>query len=313
MAYNNRTHSHVVVTGGAGFIGSHIAEALLKSGCRVTVLDNLHTGKEENIPQGADFINIDLGANPHIKGINCDAVFHLAGQSSGEVSFDDPEYDLRSHVLSTFYMLRWCKEHGVSRFLYSSSMSVYGDPDTLPISEGHPYKPKTFYAAGKAGAEAYINLYSRLGINTTVFRLFSVYGPGQNLDNKMQGMLSIYLSYMLEGRPVIVKGSSTRYRDFISVDDIVAAWLHAYENPVSFGKTYNLGTGIKTTVGELLSELKDAFNLPEYPIVFAQNTAGDQFGTVADISLIKRELNWYPATDLKTGIAQMVNWAKGLK
>ncbi|MBF0320221.1 MAG: NAD-dependent epimerase/dehydratase family protein [Nitrospirae bacterium] len=304
---------HVIVTGGAGFIGSHLALALLTKGHRVTILDNLHTGKEKNIPKGADFINIDLGAdNVPLRGLNCDAVFHLAGQSSGEASFDDPEYDFRSHVLSTFNMLRWCKETGVSRFIYSSSMSVYGDPDTLPINEGHALRPKTFYGAGKAAAEAYINLFSRLGLNTTVFRLFSVYGPGQDLDNKMQGMLSIYLSYMLEGNPVIVKGSAGRYRDFINVGDIVAAWLLAYESPVSFGKTYNLATGVKTTVQDLLNELKSAFNAKDYPIEFGQNTAGDQFGTVGDISLIKKDLNWQPAIDLKAGIAAMAKWARDL-
>jgi UDP-glucose 4-epimerase len=305
---------HVIVTGGAGFIGSHLARALLGNGHRVTVLDNLYTGKEANIPKGADFIYIDLGADnmySRIKGLKCDAVFHLAGQPSGEASFDDPEYDFRSHVLSTFYMLRWCKEHGVSRFLYSSSMSVYGDPDTLPISEGHPFKPKTFYGAGKAAAEAYISLYGRLGIDTTVFRLFSVYGPGQNMENMMQGMLSIYLSYMLEGKPVIVKGSAMRYRDFINIGDVVEAWLSAYESPVSHGKTYNLATGVKTTVAKLLDELKDAFNSSDYPIEFAPDTAGDQFGVIGDISLIEKDLNWKPAIDLKTGIAGMVKWARG--
>lgn len=305
---------HIIVTGGAGFIGSHLAAASLEMGHHVTVLDNLHTGKEDNIPEGADFINIDLGhesSYSRIDGIKCDAVFHLAGQSSGEASFDDPEYDFKSHVASTFYMLKWCKDQGVSRFLYSSSMSVYGDPDNVPVGEGHSFKPKTFYAAGKAAAESYINLYGRLGLDTTVFRLFSVYGPGQNLDNKMQGMLSIYLSYMLEGSPVIVKGSPERYRDFINVSDVVAAWLSSYENPVTYGKLYNLGTGVKTTVSELLNELKAAINAPGYPIEFAQNTAGDQFGTVADISLIKKDLNWRPAIDLNAGIVHMVSWAQG--
>ncbi|MCG6552995.1 MAG: NAD-dependent epimerase/dehydratase family protein [Candidatus Magnetominusculus sp. LBB02] len=305
---------HIIVTGGAGFIGSHLAEALLDRGSHVTIFDNLHTGKEVNIPRGADFINIDLGVESlysSIKGIDCDAVFHLAGQSSGEASFDDPEYDFRSHVASTFYMLRWAQEHGVSRFLYSSSMSVYGDPDTLPAAEGHPLKPKTFYAAGKAAAEAYINLYSRLGVNTTVFRLFSVYGARQNLDNMMQGMLSIYLSYMLAGDPIIVKGSPARFRDFTHIKDVVNAWLSAYENPVSYGKTYNLASGDKTTVEQLLNELKSAFNQPDYPIEFAQNTAGDQFGVVGDISLLKKELNFKPSVNLKDGISEMVAWARG--
>ncbi len=172
---------HIIVTGGAGFIGSHIAQGLISQGYAVTVLDNLSTGNEENIPKGVNFIKIDLSIEDSYSSLNnicCDAIFHLAGQSSGEASFIDPVYDLRSHVMSTFFLLDWCRKKGVKRFLYSSSMSIYGEPNYLPVDENHSIQPKTFYAAAKISAEAYIKLYQSLGINTTIFRLFSVYGPG---------------------------------------------------------------------------------------------------------------------------------------
>lgn len=304
---------HAIVTGGAGFIGSHIASRLITDGYKVTILDNLSTGKEENIPSGADFIKMDLGLESSydlIEKLSCDTVFHLAGQSSGEASFKDPLYDLRSHALSTFLLLGWCKKNTVQRFLYASSMSTYGDPLYLPVDEEHPQQPKTFYAAAKSSAEAYIKLYQTLGINTTIFRLFSVYGPGQNLGNKMQGMVSIFLSYMLEGIPVHVKGSKERFRDFVYMDDVADAWISSVDNPVSFGKVYNVAGGKKIKVEELIEALKNSFGFKDYPVEYKGSTAGDQFGLVGDINRIKQDLQWKPKTDLETGLAIMVNYEK---
>ncbi len=301
---------HIIVTGGAGFIGSQIARRLLSEGCRVTILDNLSTGTKTNIPPQADFIQIDLGQKEMFDALNhltADAVFHLAGQSSGEASFLNPLGDLESHVMSTFWLLDWCKAKGIARFLYASSMSVYGDPPTLPLKESHPVQPKTFYGAGKAAAESYIKLYQTLGINTTIFRLFSVYGPGQNLANKMQGMVSIYLSYMLEGKPVLVKGARDRFRDLVFIDDVVDAWMTAYENPKSFGKLYNVAGGRKFTVEEILNGLKKSFKNEHYPIEFKGSTPGDQFGVIADVSLIEKDLGWRPKVSLEEGLERMVS------
>ena len=304
---------NAIVTGGAGFIGSALARVLIRDGWSVLVMDNISTGMESNIPQGADFLKIDLGSGDSYKeleGVNCDAVFHLAGQSSGEGSFKDPLYDLRSHVMSTFYLLDWCKSKGVSRFIYSSSMGVYGDPNYLPVNETHPLQPKSFYAASKAAAEAYITLYRTMGIDTTILRLFNVYGPGQNLDNKVQGMASIYLSYMLEDVPIIVKGSKGRFRDFVYIDDVVEACMSCFHNPVSSGKTYNVASGQKTRVEDLINTLKACFNMPDYPVEYKEGTAGDQFGIVGDNSLIARDLKWSPKIDIQTGLRNMVDSEK---
>ena len=146
---------HVIVTGGAGFIGSHLAARLLAAGHQVTILDDLSTGRLENIPPAADFIEMDLGREEEyglLDNLEAAAVFHLAGQSSGEASFYDPLGDLRSHVLSTFWLLEWCQKKQIKRFLYASSMSIYGYPQYLPVDEAHPLAPKTFYAAGKIAA-----------------------------------------------------------------------------------------------------------------------------------------------------------------
>lgn len=309
-----KSKKSVIITGGAGFIGSHISSRLLQDGYKAIVLDNLSTGKEKNLPKGVELIKFSLEKSScydKLKQVRCDAVFHLAGQSSGEASFKDPFYDLRSHVMSTFLLLEWCKAKRVRRFMYSSSMSVYGKPDYLPVDEKHPLKPRTYYAAGKAAAESYIALYNNtFGMDTTILRFFSVYGPGQNLDNKMQGMLSIYLSYMLEGKPIIVKGPGNRFRDFVYIDDVVEAWCRVFNKPITFGKTYNVASGIKTTVYNLLSSLKKACGFHNYPIRFSEGTPGDQFGIVGDSRSLYGDLHWKPQVGILEGIQKTVDFER---
>lgn len=304
---------HILVTGGAGFIGARLVRRFLSEGARVTVVDDLSTGSQENIPPGATFIEADL-ATPEsfrfLDGIKCDTVAHLAGQSSGELSFRNPRVDLGSHVLSTFGLLGWCRTHGVRRFLYASSMAVYGDPDIFPVGEDHPLRPKTFYAAAKMSAEAYIRLYQSLGVDTTIFRLFSVYGPGQDLSNKAQGMVSIFLSYALEGVPIVVKGSADRFRDLTYIDDVVEAWLLALDHPASFGKTYNVASGQRVTVAALLEAVRLAVGRPEHPTEWRTGTPGDQFGMEGNGSLLRKEMGWAPRVSLKEGLIRMVDFER---
>ncbi len=309
---------HIIVTGGAGFIGSQMARRLLSDNYKVTILDDLSTGKKGNLPQKADFIKIDLGIESQyskLKEVKCDAIFHLAGQSSGEASFLDPVKDCRSHVLSTVNLLEWAKKgKGLKQFLYASSMAIYGDPPSLPVDENCPLSPKTFYASAKLSAENYLRIYQSMGIPTTIFRLFSVYGPGQNLDNKMQGMISIYLSYILDRMPIQVKGTKERFRDFVYMDDVVDAWMLAYQNPKAYGKTYNLCGGVKTTVEDVIKFLRQAISDDKYLVEFLKGTIGDQFGVFGDNKRIKKDLGWSPKVDIKEGIKRMVEKEmKGVK
>ena len=306
-------YSNFLVTGGAGFIGSHIAKRLVSQGHKVTVVDNLSNGREENIPSMAKFINAELSKEDDfskLKNISCDVVFHLAAQSSGALSFENPLLDLKSHVMATYFLLDWCKNNGVTRFLFSSSTTTYGDPFYLPVDEKHPQQPKSYYAAGKIACEAYIKFFQTMGIKTTILRLPNVYGPNQNLANKDQGMVSIYLSYILENNPIVVKGSPDRFRDFIYVNDVADAFLIALENPLSFGKIYNVASGKKTTVQEILDGLITAFGYIDYPIEIKDGTPGDQFGIVSDITLIKEDLNWKAQTSIKEGLLKTVEFEK---
>ncbi len=302
----------ILVTGGAGFIGSALAEALLRRGDSVTVTDNLSTGYRANVPTACRFIEMDMANREHytrLDALKFDAVLHLAAQSSGEASFLDPWSDFNSHATATFLLLNYCRAKSVNRFLYASSMAVYGDPEYLPVDEAHPTRPKSYYGAGKLAAESYTRLHDTLGMSTTVFRMFSVYGPNQNLANQMQGMASIFLSYILEDRPITVKGSRERFRDFVYIDDVVDAWLGALDNDATRGRTYNLCTGNRTTVETLLDCLTAATEKPEYPIEFTGGTPGDQFGVTGSAERLRTDTGWAPRWPLVDGVGAMVSAA----
>lgn len=306
-----------LVTGAAGFIGAHLARRLLEEGHEVWVVDNLSTGKRENVPPGAEFLEFDIASrdlDAALPKVPFDAVLHLAAQSSGEISHEAPTVDLLSNVFGTLQLLKLCRERGVPRFVYASSMAVYGLTERLPVAEDDRFVPHSFYGINKLAAEHYVEHFRKAGLKTTVLRMFNVYGPGQNLGNMKQGMVSIYLAYVLAGEPLLVKGSADRFRDFIYIDDVVAAWLAALREPVSEGRVYNLGTGRRTTVGQVITELMAAFGHAPgaYSVQFGAPTPGDQFGMQADIRRIQRELGWEPRIGLSEGIRRMVEWARSL-
>jgi len=307
-----------LVTGGAGFIGSHLSRRLLKEGWHVHIVDNLSTGFKSNIPRGAEFYFLDLSKDDFITqlpGVRYDAVFHLAAQSSGEISFDDPMYDLKTNCLSTLMLLDWCLKNKIKRFIYTSSMSIYGEQEVQPVKENFYPKPKSFYGVGKLASEGYVNVYSKLGLNTTSLRLFNVYGPGQNMENLRQGMVSIYMAYILKKQEILVKGSPRRYRDFIYIDDVIEAYMKCLDNTSTFGKSYNVASGTKTHVQDLLDAELEAFgyNPSSYPVKYSDSTLGDTFGIFADISAIQEDTGWKPMVSLSAGLKRMSEWALALK
>ncbi len=304
-----------LVTGGAGFIGSAIANRLVSKGHQVYILDNLLTGFASNVPKGAEFLEHDISDRStfnRLPDIRFDAVFHLAAQSSGEISHEEPAYDLLTNTLGTLLLLRWCRDHSVKRFLYASSMGIYGDVPDMPVSEDRCCLPLSFYGITKQASENYIRYFSSNGMQTTVFRMFNVYGPGQNLSNMKQGMVSIYVAYVLRGEPIVVKGPRDRFRDFIYIDDVVEGWLQSLDAHQTSGKTYNLATGTRTKVHDLIESLLRAFGQEHeaYPIQYADGTPGDQFGIYADVSRLQRDLGWQPRVALDEGLRRMVQWAR---
>jgi UDP-glucose 4-epimerase len=301
----------LLVTGGAGFIGSRVTSVLLTAGYEVDVVDDLSTGSRDNVPPGARLLVCDVTRAESLASLDGDyaAILHLAGQSSGEKSFDDPARDFDANGRSTVLLAHWALAWGIPTLLHASSMGVYGATDGSPISENAVTKPISWYGASKLAAENALEVAGRLGLRTCSFRMFSVYGPGQNLADERQGMVSIYLAHLLRGVPVTVKGTLERARDFVYIDDVVAAWKLALESEVS--GVFNLGTGVGTRVGELLAELIDVCGLPgDYPREVVDGTPGDQFAVVANPARAREELGWRPRVELRHGLEALVAWAR---
>ncbi|MFL2707193.1 MAG: NAD-dependent epimerase/dehydratase family protein [Gammaproteobacteria bacterium] len=301
--------SSYLVTGAAGFVGSALASRLLKEGHEVITIDDLSTGYESALPKRINFIQgdcSDLSSFKTIQGKKIDAVFHIAGQSSGEVSFEDPIKDIKANTESTLQLLEFCVKNECSRFIYASTMSVYGTNDQIKVKETENSSPKSFYAVGKLASEKYMDIYAGYGVKTSALRLFNVFGPGQNMSNLKQGMLSIYLEQFLNSEEVIVKGSQDRYRDFIYIDDVIEGFMRVLNRQNTFSKIINLGTGKKTTVKALLQMIEDKL-LTEKKIRFVEGTPGDLFGITADTTLMNKLLGDWPKTSVLDGLENMIN------
>ena len=300
-----------IVTGAAGFIGSAVARKLLSQNNEVLTIDNLSTGFEESIPEGAEFIKGDCQDEKIIKSLKADkfdAIFHIAGQSSGEVSFDDPVYDLQTNTQSTLLLLDLAKKTGCNKFIYASSMSVYGEQPDKPVPEESVQNPQSFYAIGKLASEQYLRVYQKFGIDTVSLRLFNVYGPGQNMKNLRQGMVSIFISQAIKSKEIIVKGSLDRFRDFVYIDDVVDAFILSLEKNNNAAAVYNVGCGVKTTVGELIEKIKNLLPF-EISCKCQGKTMGDLFGIYGESDKIKKEMGWKIENGLDDGLKKMIDWA----
>ena len=300
-----------LVTGAAGFIGAALANRLINEGGHVVTIDNLSTGFKSSIPKGVEFFKGDVQDETLINKLEeykFDAIFHVAGQSSGEISFDNPVYDLQTNTQSTLLLLKLAQKTGCSNFIYASTMSVYGDQPDLPVEENQPTFPKSFYGVGKLASENYLKIYQEFGINCTALRLFNVYGPGQNMENLRQGMVSIFVAMALNDSFIHVKGSPNRFRDFVNIDDVVSAFVLSYKKADIIYDVINVCTGIKTTVGGLVNEIiGNVKGTVDYK--FEGSTAGDQFGITGDNGLAFDRIGWKPTVEFKHGIKEMLNWA----
>jgi len=278
-----------LVTGAAGFIGANIAQKLLNIGHQVATIDNLSTGYEASIPKGCFFIKGDVSDIRSIEQLNnqkFDAILHIAGQSSGEISFENPTYDINSNTISTLRLLEYAVKTDCRRFIYASTMSVYGQQNKKEqFCETDMVKPESFYAIGKLASEHYLRIYQKqYGINYTALRYFNVYGEGQNLSNLKQGMISIYLRQFIDNtfKVVEVKGSIERFRDLSHIDDIAEISIESISNTNFYNEIINIGTGKKTKIKDILKLMQEYLN-SDKEIVVTEGTIGDQFGIYADV------------------------------
>ncbi|MCZ6820659.1 MAG: NAD-dependent epimerase/dehydratase family protein [Calditrichaeota bacterium] len=300
-----------LVTGAAGFIGAAVAQKLAGAENKVVTIDNLRTGFRAAVPTGVEFIEGDCQDQQVFDSLSdrkFDCIFHIAGQSSGEISFSDPVYDLQTNAQSTLLLLKLAAKTGCRKFVYASSMSVYGDQPDMPINESARTRPKSFYGVGKIASEHYMRIYHEYGITSTALRLFNVYGPGQNMENMRQGMVSIFLSQAIKDRHIHVKGRADRFRDFVFIDNVADAFLKAAENFTDNFSVYNVASGVKTMVGDLVAAIQDSLPF-DTTVEYAGSTPGDQCGIVGDASAIHTGLGWHAEMKLEEGISKMTKWA----
>ena len=299
----------VVVTGVAGFIGSRVAARMAAEGFTVIGVDDLSSGKQSNVPSSIDFIQGNLADTQTISKLPkaAELVLHLAGQSSGEMSFDDPVADLEKNTISTLNLIRYGIGANTSKFVYASSMSVYGNVPDAPIGEDEHVAPLSCYGVGKLAAENYLNVFGKQ-LSSVSLRMFNVYGPGQDMTNLRQGMVSIYLAQALTNKHIVVKGSLERFRDFIYIDDVVEAWFRAATFAGVVGNTINIGTGVRTTVAQVLEAVKA--NVVGTTVEVTDPTPGDQNGIFADTTRMRALLGMSDFVQLADGIKRFSDFVK---
>ena len=308
----------VLVTGGAGFIGSHLADRLLAEGFAVTVLDNLATGVRERVPADATFVEGDVADRVVVDEVfareRFDVVFHVAGQASIRLSFAEPEADLATNVLGTLNVLRGCMEAGVGRLVHASSMTIYGEPDRIPTPEDVACVPLSYYGVTKYAAERYVHVAGNrpdLGLAVTSLRMFNVYGPRQSITNPYQGVLAIFIGNVLRGEPITIHGDGLQTRDFVYIDDAVDAWMRVIDLPESYGRALNVGSGEETSVTELSDAVLGAFGETRstWEVRVEPRQLGDQRRAAAETGAIGR-LGWSCRSSLAEGLARTVAWVR---
>ena len=305
--------ARVLVTGGAGFIGSHLCEAGLRVGEEVTAVDNLATGSAKNLPAGVRFIQGDLRdpslSKTLLDEFRPDVVYHLAAQSSVIRSIGDPIHDLEVNVRSTLHLLEACRAaRRPPAFAYASTGGAsYGDPEKLPVSEDHPAEYRSPYGASKHLGEAYVSLYAQLfGLRTVSLRFANIYGPRQRGDLEA-GVVSIFAQRLREGAPIILYGNGEAARDYVYVEDAVNALRLAAQKGAP-GGAYNVGTGVATQVEEVLGLLSQAMGIPPARVDRMPLRPGEIFRVALDSSRLNQATGWQPRYDLEQGIASFAEW-----
>ncbi|MBT2692663.1 NAD-dependent epimerase/dehydratase family protein [Bacillus sp. ISL-55] len=295
----------VLVTGGAGFIGSTIAEELLKAGHEVFIVDNLSTGKREYVPSRTAFFPVDLLDSGDLtvvfKLVRPNVVIHQAAQVSVPKSLVDPRTDADINISGTLSLLKLCEQYKTEKIIFASSAAVYGNPQYLGVDEKHPLKPESFYGLSKLTAEHYIRLYSILyGIDYSILRYANVFGPKQDPRGE-GGVISIFMDRLKQHKPLSIYGDGEQTRDFIYVKDIAAANLAALE---AGGKaTFNIGTNSKTSLNTLIRHLEKVSNT-RLAVSYEASRPGDILHSQLDNTLATQKLNWTPQYTLEQGLAE---------
>jgi UDP-glucose 4-epimerase len=306
--------SSYLVTGGAGFIGSHLAEELLKRGHRVRVADSLITGKRSNLDviKAAEFLEGDLAdvafAEKACAGM--DYVLHQAAIPSVPRSVDDPITSHRANITATLNVLVAARDAGVRRLVYAGSSSAYGDTPTLPKREDMPTGPKSPYGLQKLVSEQYCRLFTELyGFETVTTRYFNVFGPRQDPGSPYSGVISLFATALPAGRRPIIYGDGEQTRDFTYIANVVDGVLKACEAPKAAGEVINVATGLRISLNELLRVLNKIVG-SNLAAIYKDGRAGDVRDSQADISKARTLLGYAPTVGLEEGLRLTLDWVR---
>jgi UDP-glucose 4-epimerase len=304
---------NVLVTGGAGFIGSNLVRLLVSQGHDVTVLDDLSSGHRKNLEliPGVRFIEGDVRDADAVRRAmsGAEAVFHLAASVGNARAIDDPIRDSEINVLGTLQVLEAARREGAKKLVFSSSAGIFGELRTLPICEDHPAEPRSPYGASKLAAEKHCLVYGHLyDIEVVCLRYFNVYGPNQRYD--MYGnVIPIFAHQLMHRQPLVIYGDGDQTRDFANVRDVALANYKAATTPGAKG-AFNIGSGTRVTINGLVRLLEDAFG-SEAVVKHAPTRPGDVRDSLADISAARAAFGFEPAVGLAEGLHEYADWMRG--
>jgi len=301
----------VLITGGAGFIGSNLADLVISKGNHCRVLDNLSTGKRENLTPGPqlEFIEGDIRdpdtVNRAVKGV--EAIVHLAAVASVQASIDDPVGTHACNFDGTLNLLEAARTSGVRRFLYASSAAIYGDNRKLPIDEAETPRPLTPYAADKLAGEHYLRFYAaKHGLDTTAFRFFNIFGPRQDPSSPYSGVISIFVDRLRNGGSVTIFGDGRQTRDFVFVGDLAALLERALTTPGLSGEIVNVGRGRQASLLELIETL-ETISGRKLQKTHADARIGDIVHSCADVTRLRNLFGEVPQTGLEAGLRTLLD------
>lgn len=308
--------SKVLVTGGAGFIGSHLVDRLLVEGFEVTVLDDFSAGRMENISCHKDveafcLVRGDVRDVGLVEKVveDVDVVFHEAALVDVALSVENPVLFNEVNVMGTLNLLKACVDSDVERFVFASSAAVYGDSKPAEKREDMLPEPISPYGVSKLAAESHVRVFNRLyGLETVCLRYFNVYGPRQGLASSYSGVITAFISRLLKGQPPVIYGDGRQSRDFVHVDDVVSANLLALEKENVVGGVFNIGSGNAVSVCELAKILQKITNTERLKPVFTEPRAGDIKHCSGDISKAEGLMGFHPKVRLEGGLSRLVEW-----
>jgi len=307
----------ILVTGGAGFIASHIVDALIASGHSVVVLDNLSSGRIENLNPEAHFVEGDIRDGPLINRLfkenRFDIVNHHAAQMDVRKSLTDPVFDADTNIIGSINLLEASIEHRVKRFIFASTGgAIYGEQEYFPADENHPTRPESPYGIAKRSVELYLHYYMTVhGLAHTIFRYANVYGPRQD-PNGEAGVVSIFTNGLLSGKECTIFGDGNQTRDYVFVGDVVRAHLLALEKNIS-SETFNISTGIETDVNQLFFMLAGIITSGKSQPLYSEARKGEQKRSVCSAQKAEKYLGWKPGITLADGLKRTVEYFKKVR